>query len=184
MTVRRWLWVSSAAGLAVFLSVAVALSVAASGPGPDLAASVAPAAPGYPHPTITACRTGVACITIDVVESGHQLSADLYAAAKPPADAIVAALSTIDWCTAAGHPPCRHGSTGFRPGDSAIVQEVLRRAGFRVADVEQQSTLLIRYTVPLGRACVTGYLVPTRGTPLTNTIYGAKEDHGSSSCGV
>jgi hypothetical protein len=44
-TGKRWLRVVLAAALTAFLAVAAELSVAASGPGPGLAASAAPAAP-------------------------------------------------------------------------------------------------------------------------------------------
>jgi hypothetical protein len=181
VTGRRWLWVSAAAGLSAFLAVAVGLSVAAGGPGPGLAASAPPRLAASPHPTVTSCRLGKPCITAEIV--APSLTTEEYAVAQPRSAAILAAVSAIDWCAYPDHQPCRRGAS-LTPADVAIVRDTLVRAGFPDADVQLQASDLpiIRYTVPLGTACVTGLLVATHAAPIGHTTYRGQEHDGSISC--
>lgn len=149
---RAW-WIALAASLAAFLALAIGLTVTAAGPGPGLAASAAP-----PSKTPMACPTDTACVELAIV--GPPLTDAQKAAAQPRSDAILRAVSSIDW----------RGHQQLREDDVAVVRAALARAGFPDAEVTFRQTL-IRYVVPVLPACVAGYLAPT---PIGHTIYGAR----------
>ena len=161
---RRGWWIGLAAGSAALLALAIGLTMAAAGPGPGLAASAAPSpASPSPHPvSIPPCRTNESCV--EIVIAGSALSDAQKAAAQPRADAILLAVSGVNW-----------GDPRNLTAADAAVKEALARAGFPDAEVTWVKTL-IRYVVPILPACVVGYLVPGQRPPTSQSLYGARSN--------